>query len=532
MTGMKFSRWLVVVAAAFLATGCSPPGLEAPSDTVVIGALSDIASWNPFLAEDAFDEEILSLIYPSLAVEQVDYQQHPPTFAPSLAESWEWSDDHLVLTFHLREDAVWSDGVPVTSEDLLFSRRAQTSDALGWLWSDITDAIETVEAPDAHTVRYRFTHRYPYQLMDVNDGPIVPAHAWSQIPFELWEDTDWRELVLSAGPFVPGLHTPQQEIVLERNPHYFVAGRPRIERLVFRIVPSKTGLYNQLLAGSLDLVNEIPPAEAARVQADPDLELAVFSDRSYTHVCWNLDKNMFADPQVRRALGMAIDRETLIDAVYGGFGRPSIGPVLSTMWAFNRDLKPLPYDPAGAVRLLTESGWEDHDGDGILDRNGQPLAFEVLAPSESEVRMDVCLMVERDLARIGVQATPRLMEWGAVQAAVAKGDFDAFVNRWIEPTQVDLEGLWHSAPPDVPTFNFGHYANPEVDRLLEEVAVAPDFEGQKPLLDRIQALIVADQPYTFLVENTRLVGLNSRVRGAQINDATIFFNVDEWEIAQ
>jgi len=489
---MKFSRSFIVVAAAFLAVACSPQGPETPSDTVVIGALSDIASWNPYLAEDAFDEEILSLIYPSLAVEQVDYQQHPPSFAPSLAESWEWSDDHLVLTFHLRTDAVWSDGVPVTSEDLLFSWRAQTSEALGWLWSDITDNIDTVEAPDAHTVRYTFTHRYPYQLMDVNDGPIVPAHAW-------------------AG---------------------FVADRPRVSRLVFRIVPSKTGLFNQLLAGGIDLVNDIPPAEAARVLDDPDLELAVFPDRSYTHICWNLDKQVFADPRVRRALGMAIDRETLIDAVYGGFGRPSIGPVLSTMWAFNHDLKPLSHDPAAAIELLAESGWEDHDGDGILDRNGQPLAFEVLAPSESEVRKDVCLLLERDLARIGVRATPRLMEWGAVQAAVAKGDFDAFVNRWIEPTQVDLEGIWQSAPPGVPTFNFGHYANHEVDQLLVKVAAASDFETQKPLLDRIQALIVADQPYTFLVENTRLVGVNSRIHGAKINDATIFFNVDEWEITR
>ena len=527
---MKFSRWLVVVAAAFLASACSPAGPEAPSDTVVIGALSDIASWNPYLAEDAFDEKILSLIYPSLAVEQVDYQQHPPSFAPSLAESWEWSDDHLVLTFHLRTDAMWSDGVPVTADDLLFSRRVQTSDALGWLWSDIADAVEAVEAVDAHTVRYRFTHRYPYQLMDVNDGPIVPAHAWAGIPFERWEETDWRELVLSAGPFVPGLHTPQQEIVLERNPRYFMPDRPRVNRLVFRIVPSKTGLFNQLLAGSIDLFNDIPPAEAARVQDDPDLELAVFPDRSYTHICWNLDKPIFADPRVRRALGMAIDRETLIDAVFAGFGRTSIGPVLSTMWAFNSSLEPLPHDPAGAVKLLAEAGWEDHDGDGILDRGGQPFVFEVLAPSENEIRKDMCLLVERDLARIGVRATPRLMEWGAVQAAVAEGDFDAFVNRWIEPTQVDLEGIWRSAPPGVPTFNFGHYANAEVDRLLDEVAATSDFETQKPLLDRIQTLIVADQPYTFLVENTRLVGLNSRIHGANINDATIFFNVDEWQI--
>ena len=527
---MKYTRW-VIVAASLLAVGCSPSGPAGPADSVVVGVLADIQSWNPYLAEDAANEEILSLIYPSLAIEQVDYQQHPPSFAPSLAESWEWSEDGLSLTFHLRSDAKWSDGVAVTSEDVLFSWRAQTSDALGWMWSDITDSIEAVEAPDAHTVRYRFTHRYPYQLMDVNDGPIIPAHAWSDIPFDRWEETDWRELVVSAGPFLPGAYTPQQEIILERNPLYFVADRPRIKRLIFRVVPSKTGLYTQLLAGGIDLVNDIPPSEAERVRGNPGLELTVYADRSYTHLCWNVQKPFLADPRVRRALSMAIDRETLIDAVYDGFARPSVGPVLSTMWAFNHDLVELPYDPAGAVELLAEAGWSDSDGDGILDRNGQPLEFEVLAPAESEVRQDVSLMVERDLARIGVTATPRIMEWGAVQAAADAGEFDAFVNRWVEPTQVDLEEIWHSVPPDVPTFNFGRYANPEVDRLLEEAAEAANFATQKPLFDRIQELIVADQPYTFLVENTRLVGLNSRVRGADINDATLFFNVSEWEIA-
>jgi ABC-type transport system substrate-binding protein len=141
-------------------------------------------------------------------------------------------------------------------------------------------------------------------------------------------------------------------------------------------------------------------------------------------------------------------------------------------------------------------------------------------------------MIERDLGRIGIQVVPRLIEWGAVQAAISEGDFEAFVNRWIEPTQVDLEGIWHSAPPDTPTFNFGRYSNPEVDRLLDAVAAAPDFATQKPLLDRIQEIIVADQPYTFLVENVRLVGLDSRVRGADINDATIYFNVADWEVAK
>lgn len=394
----------------------------------------------------------------------------------------------------------------------------------------IADSITAVEALDSHTIRYDFSRRYPYQLMDLNDGPIVPAHAWKDIPLSDWPNTDWRELSISAGPYMLADVTPQQQFVLEKNPSYFVPDQPRIDRLVFRIVPSKTSLYTQLLSGDIDLVNSIPPTEAARVAANPDLKLTIFADRSYTHVIWNLQRPVFADPRVRRALAMAIDRETLIDVVYDGYATPSVGPVLSKMWAFHHDLEKIPYDPDGALKLLAEAGWTESTDGARLESNGEPLTFEILAPSESEVRQDVALMIERDLGRIGIKVTPRFVEWGAVQAALDGGQFDAFINRWLEPTQVDLEEIWHSVPPDVPTFNYGHYANPEVDRLLEEAAAAPDFETQKPLLDRIQELIVADQPYAFLVENTRLTALNSRVKNADINDATLFFNIGEWEI--
>ena len=528
-SGFKMS-----IVCLFAVASCSPSGPtgpQPPADTLVIGITSDLRSWNPYLAEDINDEEILNLIYPSLAVEQPDYQLHPPSFAPSLAESWEFSDDGLELVFNLRRDAVWSDGTPVTSADLVFSWQVQTSEELGWAWGDITDTITNVEAVDDHTVRYSFTHRYPYQLMDVNDGPIIPAHAWGGIPLEAWENTDWRDLVLSAGPFQPVSHSPQQEIVLERNPLFFETGRPKIQRLVFRVVPTTTPLINQLLSGAVDFVNGIPPGDAMRVQEAPDIDLTVFADRSYTHVCWNLERPVFADAIVRRALALAVDRNALIDVVYNGYALPSVGPVLSSMWAFNRGLEPLQFDPEEARHLLDKTGWRDSDGDGVLDRNGVSLEFELLAPSESEARQDVALMIERDLARIGVQVTPRFIEWGSLQAAMAGGDFDAFVNRWVEPTQVDLWGIWHSSPPGEPTFNFGGYSNHEVDRLLEAVDQAADFATQKPLLDEIQALIVDDQPYLFLIENTRLVGHNTRIRGADINAASVFFNLADWEIA-
>jgi peptide/nickel transport system substrate-binding protein len=180
--------------------------------------------------------------------------------------------------------------------------------------------------------------------------------------------------------------------------------------------------------------------------------------------------------------------------------------------------------------MLAEAGWSDSDGDGLLDRDGRPFEFELLANSESELRQDICLLVEENLERVGIRAHPRFVEWGTLGAAERRGDFDAIVGRWTEPTMIDLNDLWRSAEPGGATLNSIGYANPEVDRLLDAIDETSDLAAQKELFDRIQEIITADQPYTFLVEHFRLVGLNSRVRGADINDATPYFNIDQWYV--
>ena len=505
-------------------------GPPAQGGTVVVGLLSDIQSWNPYLVEDLSTEHVLALIYPSLAIEQTDYHFHPPTFEPALAKSWVWSEDHLVLTLELDPDASWADGVPITARDVVFTWQVQSSPEIDWLYSDGKEFIDTVEAVNEHTVRVTYTHSYPYQFMDLNDGLIIPAHAWAEIPFDRWADTNWKDHVLAGGPFRVDGHTPQQEISLERNPHYYRPGLPYLDRVVFRIVPSEQGLKTQLLAGEIDFVRSINPSGINRVREHEDLDLVIYDDRSYTHICWNTTKPHLTDPEIREALTAAIDRETLIDVVYGGFGRVGVGPILSSFWAFNSDLEPVPFDPASARTILRDAGWTDTDGDGFLDKDGNAFIIELLAPAENELRQDLAILIQEDLKRIGVKAVPRFVEWGTLMAAMQDGAFDALVNVWEEPTRIDLAGLWHSAPPGEPTFNFGRYASPEVDRLLAEVAEITDFAEQKPLFDRIQELIVADQPYTFLVENTRLTAHSSRIRGAKINAATPYFNLDEWYV--
>ncbi len=520
---------LVLVASLGLA-GCGSGGTGLPADTIVIGKLADIENWNPYLADSSFGADVLALIYPTLAVEQPDYEQHPPTFTPWLASSWESSADGLSITFHLDPRARWADGVPVTSRDVLFTWKVQHAGAVGWPGMEDKNRISGVEAPDDHTVVFRYSRRYPYQLMDANEGPIVPAHAWGTIPFEEWERTDWSRHTLSAGPFTLESHRPQQEIVLARNPAYWIPGRPKAQRVVWRIVPDQTALLTQLLGGALDFLEAVPPREAHRVEENPRLRLITFPDRAYTYIGWNLRRPLFSDPRVRKALALAIDRRAILETARAGYGRLAVGPVLSTMWAFDRSLQPLPHDPARARRLLAEAGWRDGDGDGFLDRNDSPFTFELMTNAGNQTREDVLVLVQADLAKIGVRVMPRRIEWGVMNRRLDAGEFDAYVSAWRESTQVDLSSIWHSAAPGEPTYNWVGYANPEVDRLLEEVERLPDFASQKPVLAAIQRLIVEDQPYAFLYESDRVTALARRIEGADVNAASPYFNLDEWRV--
>ncbi len=536
-------RFLTLGLAVLLAVGagCGRPHGGRPSPaaatasptpqrggTVVIGSLSDIQNWNPYLTETAFADDVLALLYPTLMIEQVDYRRHPPSFAPNLASSWDVSADGLAITFHLRPDAVWSDGVPVTARDVVFAYHTRLSPVIGWEAESLAARIDSVVAVDDHTVRFHFTHRYPYQLMDANDGPIIPAHAWAAIPYERWDRVDWEKKALSAGPFVLASWTPQQQFVFVRNPRYFKAGRPYLDRLVWRIIPDQGGLLTQLGTGDIDFMQGIPPREADAVRANPRLQLIHFQDRSYGYIGWNTRRPLFHDPRVRRALTLAIDRAQILDTVLRGFGRPAAGPVLSSMWAFDPGLEPYPYDLGRARRLLAEAGWSDTDGDGVLDRDGRPFAFELLTNAGNDMREDICQLVHDQLRRAGIRATPRFIEWGTMLSRLEHGTFDAYVSAWREGTQIDLGPIWHSARPGQPTYNYVGYADPEVDRLIERVQRRADFEAQKPDLYRIQRIIHRDQPYTFLYEGERLDGLNRRVHGAEINDATPYFNVDQW----
>ena len=366
---VAFLSFLLLQAAL----GCRQPAHPAlPTPTggdpqrggqVIVATTADVTTFNEYQSTGEQGEaDAIDLLFPSLMTEQPDYQLHPPSFAPRLATSWEFSSDNQTLTFHLRPEARWSDGVPVTAEDVRFTFLAQKDPRVGSLGMEMKDFIRDVEVVDPHTVRFQFTRVYPYQLMDANDGHIVPAHVWGKVPFERWHTTDFEKILVTAGPFRLAAHTPQQTIILERDPGYWGSPRPYLDRLVLRVVPDMASQLSQLFAGQVNVVQAVSPQEVERVLANRDLNLVEFPSRMWGMVGWNNRRPMFADRRVRRALALGINRKSLVDTVFRGHATPSVGPVLSSMWAYNRNLPQLPYAPDQAALLLAQAGWRDSQG--------------------------------------------------------------------------------------------------------------------------------------------------------------------------
>jgi peptide/nickel transport system substrate-binding protein len=530
-------RFAATLGAALLAAGCgevgsAPEPARAPAPAVVtVGTTVDLAGVNELISGGVrFTNELLDQLFLSLLAEQPDWAEHPPTLAPSLAEGWQLAADGRELVFRLRGDARWSDGTPVTAEDVRFTWRAQLAPEIAWAYAQSKEAIEAVEIVDARTVRFRFRHAYPYQVVDANDGRILPAHAWSALPFESWRRSEpwFRERLVTSGPFRLAAWKPGQEIVLEPAPERAGEARPGLDRVVFRVVPDAAALVERLLAGEIDFFDGLTPRDAARVEASPRLRLAVSDARQFDYIAWNQRRPPFDDAEIRLALTLGIDRQALVDALWHGYARVAAGPVPAGVWARDPDLAPWPYDPQRAREILARRGFRDADGDGLLERDGKPLAFELTTNSANRLRVEAAVLIRDQLRRVGVAVQPRLIEMNALGDVMRSGGFDALLGGWAIDTTLDFRPYFHSASIGDDGWNTIAYRNPEVDRLLDEVRAEPDLESARPRLVRVQRILHAEQPYTFLWEPRRLAAVARDLEGVEVSHLSAFGTLARW----
>lgn len=509
---------VLALAAVFaLAAGCGAAPSESSGKsgtaalgkrggTLVVGSTTDVDAWNEYVAQQTFSSNVLRRIFARLGQEQGDTREHPPTFAPMLASSWSFSPDGLTLTFKLR-DASWSDGTPVTAADVRFTWTAQTSPDVAWVGASGKEHIKDVRVVDPRTVSFVFDRAYPEMLADAMEGGIVPEHLFGKVPFKDWRTHDWSTEHVASGPFVLESWHPGEEIALARNPKYFDADHPRVDKVVVRIVPDVGNLETQLGAGTIDYVEGVPPADAKRLTTQKGVAVVAFDNPMFDYVGWNGAKKPFDDPDVRRALTLGIDRAAIVEDLLFGYGRISASPLLSSWWAADPSVTPWPYDPKESARILAAKGFGA----------SHPLEFELTTNAGNRVREAVCLKIQEQLGRVGVKVTPRTYEMKAFREKNVAGNFDAYVAGWRFNGKLDLKSIFGSAAVPPGGSNVVHYRSAEVDRQLELLAQAADWRAARQTYAAIARQIHQDQPYTFLYEGQRLVAHRDRVRGVAVD---------------
>jgi peptide/nickel transport system substrate-binding protein len=446
-----------------------------------------------------------------------------------LAESWEISNDGLVITFHLRKNVRWHDGLPFTAQDVLYTYQVTVDPKTPTAYAGDFLKVKKAEVIDDHTFRVTYEKPFAPALMSWSVG-ILPKHLLAGK--EITTSPLGRNPI-GTGPYKFKEWVTGQKIVLVSNPDYF-EGRPYIDGYIMRIIPDTATMFLELRANGIDRMG-LTPLQYTR-QTENNLFKKNYNkfrylSFAYTYLGYNLKNPLFADKRVRQAIAYAVNREEMIDGVLLGLGKPATGPYKPETWAYNPNVRQYPYDPKKAKTLLAEAGWKDDNGDGIIEKDSRPFEFEILTNQGNEVRAKCAEIIQRRLVEVGIRAKIRVVEWAAfVNDFINKRKFDATILGWTIPMEPDLYDVWHSSKTGPQELNFISYRNEEVDALIVKARETFDQPVRKRCYDRIQEILAEEQPYLFLYVPDALPIIHARIRGVETAPLGIGWNFIKWYV--
>jgi peptide/nickel transport system substrate-binding protein len=496
-------------------------------DAIIEGGIGDASNLIPMLASDSASHGIAGMIFDGMLA----YDKNLSELEARLAQRWEVSDDGLQITFHLRSDVKWEDGVAFTARDVEFGFRTIVDPNTLTAYAEDYRQVKLFEVLDDYTFRVTYGRPYAPALATWGSMVVLPRHLLEGK--DINNATDFARRPVGLGMYSLESWEANMKITLRANPGYY-RGRPYIERAVQRVIPDSQTQFLELKREDLDQMG-LTPLQFRRQTDTPAFARSFrkyeYLANGYTYLGYNLQRPLFSDVRVRRALTHAIDKQEIIDVVLLGLGRPAAVPYKpGTIW-YNDRVDDLDYDPQRASDLLAEVGWKDTDGDGVLDKDGQRFEFTILTNQGNGQRLNAATVIQHRLAKVGVRVDVRVIEWAAfLKDFVDKRNFDAVLLGWTLDPDPDQYIIWHSSKTGPKEFNFVTYANAEVDELLEKGRRTFDRELRKRTYDLFQEILVEEQPYTFLYYGQSLVALHCRFHGVEPAPAGIGHNFERWYV--
>ncbi len=468
------------------------------------------------------DQDFFTRLAPVLGegyAERVDYGAWHEPLAPgaraaasaAIAAEVPVFEHNPEILFELRRGVRFHDGHEFDSGDVAFTYRAIMAPRnLSPRTSDF-EPIKQVEPLGPYRVRVVYKRLFSPAIMAWAMG-ILPEHLLNEaalatemdargIVGEARESFGLRDSNFNRAPVGTGafrfVEWQSDELIhLRRNPDYW-DGPPLYAEYFYRIIPDALTREVEFRTGAVDSYTP-EPYQVARYSEDRRYRAFSSIRTGYTYIGYNTRRALLADPRVRRALGMAIDVEQIIDYLIYGEGERVTGPYPKTTAWYAEDVTPLPYDPPGALRVLERLGWQ-RNADGWLEKDGRVFEFNLITNNGNQSRRAILSIAQDAWKRIGVKCNTQVFEWAVfLKDFVNPGDFDAVVLGWSMGVDPDLYQLWHSSQSGPNQLNFVGYRNARADLLIERIRREYDHARQVEAARQLHRLIAEDQPYTFL----------------------------------
>ncbi len=491
------------------------------------GDVGAVQYLNPLLAEyNPIDQDITSLIFEGLTRDD-----GTGNLLPELAENWSVSADGRLYVFVLRKDVKWSDGVPFTSDDVLFTLNLiRSPDFPGNpAWRDLWQSVK-IEQVDDYTIRFALDEPFPSFEYYTTIG-ILPKHLLKDVAAQDLLSHPFNLNPVGTGPFKLK-QAFVEHLLLVRNPRYW--GQPsRIEQVQFNLYSSAAALNQALEAQEIDGIGRVLPAMIPELENRTYVQLYSAQLPRYSVVYFNLQQPdtlpFFQDSAVRRALLMLLDRQAIIDDAMHGQAVVARGPFLPGSWAYNPQQDYPTYNPIQAAKLLDTAGWVDTDGDGTRDNGGVPFQFKLLV-SGNPIQARVAESIARQWQQAGVGVTVEAVG-DELSARLQDHQFEAAL------IQVELFGdpdpyrFWHQSQIDAGQ-NFGGWDNSAASQDLEQGRTVLNkadrvkyyYDFQRIFADELPALILYYPAYTYALRDT----VKNVQLGSIITPADRFRNISAW----
>ncbi len=483
---------------------------ETGGGVVYVGVTYDTPNMDHLTSGTTFTAQLL--IFDTLVTRGPD-----GSYYGLLAKSWEVSDDNLTWTFYLRDDVKFHDGTPFNAAAAKWFYDKARDPNGQHAFSSSYSSVEEILAPDDTTLIFKLKNPWPNILFTLSNsfsGLISPT------AYEKYGEEYGTKYAVGTGPFILEEWTPQETTTVVRNPEYtwgpeFMKNRgpAYIEKVVFKFFPEATTRVAELETGGIDILYGVPPADLPRIESSGKFEIKTMPawGGALFYIDMNQTKPPLDDVRVRKAINYAIEREKVATAFLGEYGIPAYGYMAPHWHCGLSDPKSISYsyDPEKAKALLAEAGWTDTDGDGIVDKDGQPFATTMYVYNDSESQ-SYGEILQSQLAAVGIKIELNLLEYATmVELFQANENTLALINYgWPDS---DVYNLFF-ASDQIPYLNSSHINDPVMDDLLNKANTAPTAEKRCEYFAEVERYAIEQAVWAPVFWLTDIVAVNKRVK--------------------